>query len=426
MRLVACLGLLALTLNGVSVAHAQPRVSGDASFLVTAFPGGARTPEARPRVRARVAGDAGTRVHYDLSAYAEGLASGGRSGSTAGRAEVSDAALDLPLGRVDVRVGFTRVVWGRLDEVQPSDVVNPLDLGQFFLDSRDAARLPVGLVRARAHLSESASVEAVVVPGFRSGRFDRLDEATSPFRPAPTTVVPVTYLRPNGPWHERVQGGARFSTTSGRVDWAVGAYRGLRAFRVYDVVANPIGGPAVDPLVTARGQFASFRMISGDFETAFRRWAVRGELTLTSDDALQASNVPVSGRGRTLQAGLGADRTVAGYRVLAQVLTRLVDMDADVASTMPVFGVPVRYDTRTVSAVGVVERRFHQDTRLLRLFTLYDASSRNALVRGSGSVAMRDDLSVEGTAAIFAGRARGFLGPFVDRDFVSLRLTKRF
>ena len=43
--------------------------------------------------------------------------------------------------------GFTRVVWGRLDEIQPTDVINPLDVSRFFFEGRAEARLPVALVR---------------------------------------------------------------------------------------------------------------------------------------------------------------------------------------------------------------------------------------------------------------------------------------
>ena len=96
---------------------------------------------------------------------------------------VHDAFAELTAGRLDVRAGFARVVWGRLDEIQPTDVVNPLDVSRFFFEGRSEARLPVALVRASVFLSDAASVEAVYVPVFRRGRFDLLDEPTSPFNP---------------------------------------------------------------------------------------------------------------------------------------------------------------------------------------------------------------------------------------------------
>ena len=78
-------------------------------------------------------------------------------------------------------MGASRIVWGRLDEFQPTDVVNPLDLSKFLLEGRSEARLSVGLVRGRVFLPGSATLDLIAVPGFRAGRFDQLDEPSSPF-----------------------------------------------------------------------------------------------------------------------------------------------------------------------------------------------------------------------------------------------------
>ena len=170
---------------------------------------------------------------------------------------VHDAFAELATGRLDVRAGFARVVWGRLDEIQPTDVVNPLDVSRFFFDGRSEARLPVALVRASVVLSDAASIEAVYVPVFRRGRFDLLDEPTSPFSPrsrpgeglavclaigCPTLPPEVVDDEPSA-GAASAQGGARFSATTGRVDWAVSAYRGLEPFAIYQVGASAPGAP---------------------------------------------------------------------------------------------------------------------------------------------------------------------------------------
>jgi hypothetical protein len=48
---------------------------------------------------------------------------------------------------VDLRAGFGRLPWGRLDEVQPTDLINPLDTSRRLLDGRSDARRAVGFVR---------------------------------------------------------------------------------------------------------------------------------------------------------------------------------------------------------------------------------------------------------------------------------------
>ena len=137
--------------------------------------------------------------------------------------------------RFDLLAGFGRVVWGRLDEVQPTDVVNPLDVSRFFFEGRSEARLPVGLIRARAFLSERRHDRGrlrAVLPAraVRSAR--RADVAVQhrgrdacaagSGRRSRRREPPATF--------GNAQGGARFSATTGRVDWSVSAYRGFEPF----------------------------------------------------------------------------------------------------------------------------------------------------------------------------------------------------
>ena len=63
--------------------------------------------------------------------------------------------------------------------------MNPLDLAQFFFEGRAEARLPVAMARAPPLLARpSTTLEAVVVPQFRPGRFDQLDEPSFDIQPA--------------------------------------------------------------------------------------------------------------------------------------------------------------------------------------------------------------------------------------------------
>ena len=163
-------------------------------------------------------------------------------------------------------VGMGRVVWGRLDELQPTDVVNPLDVSRFFFEGRSEARLSVPLIRATIHAGEKASIDGIYVPWFRRGRFDRLDEPTSPFNIAP--LIPFVDERPartaaNG------QGGVarqRHERTSGLV--GVGLPRVPAVRGVFGVRARS-NWSAIYP---------RFTMIGGDFETVSGAWAIRGEV----------------------------------------------------------------------------------------------------------------------------------------------------
>jgi hypothetical protein len=281
----------------------------------------------------------------------------------------------------DLRAGMSRVVWGRLDEIQPTDVVNPLDLSRFLLEGRSEARLPVALVRGRAFLPRGTTLEAILVPAFRAGRFDQLDEPTSPF-----LLVPPGLLG-----HEpdlaigNLQGGARLTSTAGRVDWGASAWRGFESF------------PA------AVAVYPRFTMIGADFETVHGAWGVRGE----------AAWFDTSLPGR-FEGGIGADRRAGHYRVALNAVVSHAD-DTD------------------VTLVGWGERTFARETRSVRLLGVYDPADATAFVRGIGAVSFRDNLWLEASAGWLTGEADAaaprtgdILGLLSHRDFLYLRLRVHF
>ena len=49
-------------------------------------------------------------------------------------ARLREGWVELAGEYADVRAGVGRISWGRLDEVQPSDVINPLDVAKGLID----------------------------------------------------------------------------------------------------------------------------------------------------------------------------------------------------------------------------------------------------------------------------------------------------
>lgn len=311
----------------------------------------------------------------------------------------ADVFAEIRGASFDVRAGLSRVVWGRLDEVQPTDVVSPLDLSRFLLEGRSEARLPVALVRGRLFLPRSTTLEGLVVPVFRAGRFDELDEETSPFRLAPFGVS--ERLSPATSW-KNLQGGARVTSTAGRLDWGVSAWRGFESFPRY--VPQPL---VPDPLALVPPRytevFPRFTMVGADFETVSGPWGLRGEL------AWFRSVTP-----RSFEGGIGADRRAGNYRVALNALVSHAD-DTD------------------VTLVGWAERSFTRGTRTARLLAVYDPGDETAFVRGIGAVSVRDNFWLEASAGWFTGEATGTAQSGTDvlellsrRDFVYARLKVYF
>lgn len=359
------------------------------------------TTELRARVFAEEKIEAGTRVRLIASGFVEGLLADRQRTVRDAVAEAHELTATVRTKRIDLTAGFGRVIWGRLDELQPTDVVNPLDVSRFFFEGRSEARLAVPLVRATVFAGEHASVEGVYVPFFRRGRFDRLDEPSSPFTLAP--ALPFADRSPE-PTARNAQGGARANFTTGRVDWSVSAYRGFRSFGIY---------AAPDPLTFER-VFPRFTMVGGDVETVFGAWGLRGEVAAFTRDAFQPRAVGPAPTGSSFDAGGGVDRKAGEYRISGQLLVHRENYDSLGAS---------RTD---VSVIVSADRSFARQKYEGRLFGVYNPTSGAAFVRGIARASLRDNVALEGSIGAFTGHGVDNIGRFADSDFAYVRLKYSF
>ena len=386
-------------------------VNGHVSFLLDALP----DPDARPgrqtvtEVRARLFAerrdDFGTHLRVVLSGHVDGLLV--RNGA---RSETSHDAVARPLDlyaeltwpRAEVRVGASRIVWGRLDEFQPTDVVNPIDLSKFLLEGRSEARLSVGLVRGRVFLPGSTTLDLIAVPGFRPGRFDQLDEPSSPFN---LSVVPPALVERRSPAFgaASLQGGARLSTTTGRVDWGATVYRGLRSFPTL----------TLEPSAVVE-TFPRFTMLGGDFETVRGAWGVRGEAAFFVDDKLQSVQLARGVEGQSIEAGVGVDRRAGSYRLAGNVLVGRRTADEG------------GLEESDVTLVAAADRSFARETRTLRLFAVYDPTDGTTFARCIGAISLRDDVWLEASGGLLTGTSTTTIGRLSRRDFVYARLKVYF
>ena len=412
-----CLGAAA------AVAPLQAQVDGHVSVLVDVVPdvseadGSQGVAELRTRIFVERRQDAGEHVRLNLAGYVDGLlgdreATGASGTATDAIARPADLFAEVTTTRFDVRAGFSRLVWGRLDEFQPTDVVNPIDLTRFLLEGRNEARLPVAIVSSRVFLSRSSAVEAVVAPVFRASTFDQLEEATAPFNVLPGASA--ERVEPATSW-SNLQGGGRFNSTVGRVDWALVAYRGFRTFPTVTLTAP--GG--------LRETFPRFTMIGGDFETVRGGWGLRGEIAAFVADELQSTTLAAGVPGRTVEGGVGADRRAGDYRLAGSVVVTHTATDDSPAGRFGRFADP-EIDGTEALIVGSADRSFARDTRRIRTLFVYDPDDDSAFARVIGAISVRDNVWLEGSGGLFVGSSVGAVGRLAGRDFLYARLKVFF
>jgi hypothetical protein len=293
----------------------------------------------------------------------------------------------------------------------------------------------VALVHARVFLSDAAAVEAVYVPVFRRGRFDLLDEPTSPFSPrvrpgegfgvclaigCPTLPPEIVDDEPSA-GAASAQAGARFSATTGRVDWAVSAFRGLEPFAIYEIGVTAPGAP-----LRIEARHPRFTMIGGDVETVRGEWGIRAEVAAFVDDNFQAPSLFVLD-GTSFDAGIGVDRRAGDYRISGTLLYHRERIEEDASRQLPPEGAAPTDTTRSdVSLVLSADRRFARERYALRVFGVATPSEGSGFARAIASAELRDNLALEGSVGWFIGEGRDLVGRFSDSDFSYVRLKYYF
>jgi hypothetical protein len=213
------------------------------------------------------------------------------------------------------------------------------------------------------------------------------------------------------------------TTTTGRVDWALSAYRGFRTFPTL-TVAQTFAPP---PL--AIETFPRFTMVGGDVETVHGAWGIRGEAAAFIEDELQSTQLARGVPGHGVDAGVGVDRKAGSYRIAGDLLwsTRRVDVDDDGTLPDPARSIAADELNRTdLSLVVAADRSFARETRTVRIFLVSDPVDQTTFARAIAAVSLRDNVWLEGSGGLFVGTAEDTLGRLSQRDFLYARLKVFF
>ena len=318
-------------------------------------------------------------------------------------------------------------MWGRLDEIAPSDVFNPLDAAKFLVEGLSEARLAVPFVHARLSPSDRVRLEGVVVPRFRRGTYDLLDEETSPFNLTRDLILPANVALATGRRHAEspsddavtgeLSGGGRLQLTLGRVDVSAAAYRGVDAFGPVAFEVLPPADGALEAAVVGRlvEYHPRFTMYAGDVETVTGDWAWRGEAAFFAERTLGGVTVPGLVKAKSLDAGFGFDRRAGSMTVFGSALVHheRSDVDPGVRRT-------------DVSLVGSIDRGFARDRVRIRGFAVANPGDESGFVRGVLLWKPRDRVTVEMSAGSFLGAGDDTISRFEGRDFLVARLRYDF
>jgi hypothetical protein len=125
--------------------------------------------------------------------------------------------------------------------------------------------------------------------------------------------------------------------------------------------------------------------------------------------------------GQAVDAGVGFDRRTGDYRVFGSVIAH-----REWSTTTPALPGLGDISITHVNVVASLERPFARDRYFVRGFAVVNPGDNAGFVRALFVWKVRDDVTVEGSAAAFLGTSDDTLGRFQDRDFLLARLRYRW
>lgn len=217
------------------------------------------------------------------------------------RQELREAYIAYLGDSYDVRAGRQIAVWGRADQINPTDNLSSRDFTLLFPELDDLRR-GNGMVRV-SRAFEGYTLSGYWLPEFRPNQY-------------PTGALPagVQFGDDQKP-DQADQSAFKLDRTGGAVDWSVSYFDGVD--RNQDIAVQQIGLTGV----TLQRRYHRIRVLGSDFAFNLGRFGLRGEAAYT--DTADPNGTDPQVKNPFFFAVLGADRSFFEYlNINVQVLFR--------------------------------------------------------------------------------------------------------
>jgi len=358
-------------------------------------------------------------VAFYLSGRVDGLLSNREEDANDIAGKIDDAHLDFYFPKAELTVGYSKVFWGKLDQLAPTDIVNPLDISRVFLAAeRKQAKQAIPLFMVSPYFGGKSCLDLILVPFFQKGTYDQLNEETSPFNmvhfPAPLDQLPVQEVSPSKDLGN-IEYGARFSTTLREVDLSLYYFRGFCDFPMFRLTYHftPILNQMTPDKIKA--EHVKNTMFGYDFEFVRGKWGIRGEGAFFADQGFQKKGTVDYTRGDSFIGGFGTDRSFGDNHLNLSAIYGKIFVDDDIEK-----------GKEEITLLATVERRFSYETKAVRLFCIYNTMSGSVFLKGTAGFNLFENLWADLSTGIFEGRQKDTLSKLKDSDFVYIKCRYDF
>lgn len=332
---------------------------------------------------------------------------------------IDDASITFFCTKGEVKIGYSKVFWGKLDQLAPTDIINPLDISQLFLkNERKEAKLSVPLFMLSPYFGEQSRLDLILVPIFKEGTYDELKERSSPFNieqfPSPFDKLNVKQQLPSKDM-ENIEYGGRVSSTLREIDFSVYYFKGFYDFPMYKLTYR------FDPILsefipdTIRAEYLKYTMLGYDFEFVKGKWGIRGEGAFFSDYGFQKEGILDYAKGNYFIGGFGVDRSFGGNYFNFSALYRKIFIDDALEERK-----------REITLLGNIERQFSYETKEIKLFSIYNTMSDSIFIKGTFRSMLLEGLWIDVSVGIFEGKEKDTLSKFEESDFFLITCKYNF
>ncbi len=307
--------------------------------------------------------------------------------------------------------GILKVAWGKADSQGPLDVLNPFDYTDLTVTDDLERKIARPLLRAVWAAGPKAQVEAVFLPSFEPHAVD----FSGRWQPAAVRTLLTSgytgFSAPDTDGLDYAQAGARFTATSGSLDW------GLQYF--YGYLPTPSYDGSTFPTVTVL--YNRYHQFGADAAVAAAGFGLRAELAANVTEDLPGDD-PLVYNPR-IAFSLGADRGIwAGINLNLQYAGTIRLLDGGVAGPPDVDS---GSDAFSSTLTAVASQKLFRDKLEWRLAALWSPSDEDFMLVPSLSWT-EGDAELKLGAGIFGGDASGQMGQYADASWIRLTLTYTF
>ncbi len=338
------------------------------------------------------------------------------------KTDLRELYLDLKTGDLDLRAGRQLIVWGTVDNINPTDNLCPKDM-RFFSSDVDERRLGVNALQAKYYFG-NYYLSGIWIADFTASEF--------PTNNLPSNIEMNAAQYPEEK-AENTEHAFKLGTTRGSVDYSFSYYSGwnrLPEFGLERVVPASSGPPTI--YLTPR--FHRIQVIGGDFSTTAGKYGLRGEAAYSFTEGGKDYNPEIM--QPFLWAVLGTDRTFfENFNINLQYSYRHVydfhdpDENTDpvqqqIALRNAMIQRQLAEDQNSVSLR--LNDKWLQETLEADLLIMYDFYERDWMFQPKITYAFTDSFKTTWGAYIFDGDADTFYGSMKNNSMIYCELKYSF